>query len=108
MKPKASDYKAEVGRRWDHFLACSTSPPTSIHLPPQRPQPKAWLIAKLEKWLDEYPIYNPNDVLFLTRTANDVTAGSMLVFNSTKAEKALLEKSWTGKEPVDPLFGGQR
>ncbi len=95
MKPKASDYKTEVARRWDHFVTCSTSP-TSI---PQRPQPKAWLIAKLEKWLDDYPINDPNDVLFLTKAAKDVTAGSMLVFNSTKAEKALLEKSWTGTEP---------
>ncbi len=103
MKPKPSDYKAEVGRRWDHFVTSSTSP-TSI---PQRRQPKAWLIAKLGKWLDNYPINDPNDVLFLTKAAKDVTAGSMLVFNSKKAEKMLLEGSWTGTEP-HLWFGGQQ
>ncbi len=95
IKSKASDYKPMVARRWDHFVTCSTSP-TSI---PQRPQPKEWLIAKLEKRWGSYPIKDPNDILFLTRTAKDVTAGSMLTLNFTKAEKALMEKSWTGTEP---------
>ncbi len=100
---ETSDYKAEVVRCWDHFVTSSTSP-TSI---PQRRQPKAWLIAKLGELLDDYPINDPNDVLFLTKAAKDVTAGSMLVFNSKKAEKVLLEESWTGTEP-HLWFGGQQ
>jgi hypothetical protein len=63
------------------------------------PRPKAWKLDQIFKWLDENPIKSPADMVFLTNTVNTKKLQSTEAFDASKAEKELLERSWTGKKP---------
>ena len=95
FKPLATDFKDEILCRWESFV----KPIGGIVAPSSAPRPVAWKVERVMKWLDKNPVTAEEDVTFLRAAVLFKKQNATAAFDAKRAEKELLEKTWTGNYP---------
>jgi len=92
-RPSAGHYKSEILRRAN--LASSEEGDNTIVLP----RPAQWTLTKILRWLDNHPITDRFDRIFLKRALDEFKGNAMSAQSDRLRESDHIEKKWTGKVP---------
>ena len=83
--PTTNEFKGKIEHRWHAFASAeqSTVPP----------HPKQWSLPKVLTWLDNNPITDDEDIVFLVETTNKQKQAAKNAMIDKASEKHQLERN---------------